>query len=99
MTLANRGTKRRCPHCGAPYYDLGRSPVICPKCQAPYVETQKVPVRASGVRSRAEPVLPADEPAEEATVFEEDETLESEELDSDILPDEDQEDEEREERD
>lgn len=97
MTLANRGTKYRCPNCGAAYYDLGRSPVVCPKCHAPYVEARKVPLRAA--RSRAEPVLPADEAVEEATVFAEDEALEAEELDDDTLPDDEQEDEEREERD
>lgn len=97
VTLANRGTKRRCPHCGAAYYDLDRSPVVCPKCQTPYVEAQKVPVRA--IRSRPEPTLPADEATEESAVFAEDETLESEDLDSEILSDEEQEDEDGEERD
>jgi len=28
------GTKRRCPACGAKYYDLGRSPPVCSRCGA-----------------------------------------------------------------
>jgi hypothetical protein len=94
VTIANRGTKRRCPHCGAAYYDLGRSPVVCPKCQTPYVEAQKIPIRAS--RARAEPPPPIDESADEATVFEEDEALDGDELDAEIGEDDkDKDDEER----
>jgi uncharacterized protein (TIGR02300 family) len=26
------GTKRTCQHCGARFYDLGRTPITCPKC-------------------------------------------------------------------
>lgn len=97
MTHANRGTKRRCPNCGAAYYDLGRLPIVCPKCQTAYVEAQKVPVRAA--RMRPEPVLPADDAADETTVFGEDETLEAEELDPEVLSEDEQEDEDGEDRD
>lgn len=89
MTVANRGTKRRCPHCGAPYYDLCRSPVVCPKCQTPYVEAQRVPMRAT--RARPEAPLPAEEPADDAAAFDEDESLDNDEIDSDILRDEEDE--------
>lgn len=98
MTIANRGTKRRCPNCGAAYYDLDRSPVVCPKCHAPYVETQRVPVRATRARP-AEVPLPIEETAEETSVFDEDEALHGDEMDEDIVPDEDREDEGGEDRD
>lgn len=92
MTHADRGTKHRCPNCGAAYYDLGRSPIICPKCQTLFVETPRVPVRAGG-RARVEPPVPLAEPADETTPFEEDEALEGEDLDAEIVSDEDQDDE------
>lgn len=97
MSLSNRGTKRRCPHCGAAYYDLGRSPVICPKCHTAYVETARVPARAT--RARAEPPPPLEEHADETAVFDEDEALEGDDMDADLRPDEDQEDEAGEDRD
>jgi uncharacterized protein (TIGR02300 family) len=28
------GTKRLCPHCGAKFYDLSKSPIVCPKCSS-----------------------------------------------------------------
>lgn len=98
MTHADRGNKRRCPNCGAAYYDLGRSPVICPKCHAPYVEAARVPMRPAP-RTRAEPPAPLDEPAEEMTVFDEDEALGGGELDNDIVPEEDQDEDVEEDRD
>lgn len=97
LTTADRGTKRRCPNCGTAYYDLGRSPVTCPKCQALFVETPRVPLRAPS-RSRIQSPAPAEEPMDEATVFDEDETADGDELEPDAVADEDQEDETGEDR-
>jgi ATP-dependent exoDNAse (exonuclease V) alpha subunit len=47
------GTKRRCPACGAKYYDLGRNPPICSRCGA-----KAEPGRAKAANSPA-----ASEPA------------------------------------
>lgn len=33
MTKAEWGTKRACPHCGAKFYDMMKSPIVCPKCE------------------------------------------------------------------
>lgn len=32
MAKPGLGTKRLCPHCGAKFYDLDKSPIVCPKC-------------------------------------------------------------------
>lgn len=94
MTSANRGTKRRCAHCGATFYDLDRSPVVCPKCHTPYVEAPRVPTRPAG-RARAEPV-PALEPADdEMAAFDEDEVLEREGEDEEAADEGEREDEDR----
>jgi hypothetical protein len=31
--------RRRCRDCGAPFYDLRRSPIVCPKCGSKYAPT------------------------------------------------------------
>ena len=36
MSKIERGVKRRCGSCEAPFYDMGRDPVTCPKCGAVY---------------------------------------------------------------
>src|SRR3954454_16880203 len=33
----DRGHKRRCTACAAPFYDLHRSPIVCPKCGVTHV--------------------------------------------------------------
>ena len=33
-----RGLKRRCPKCGAFFYDMGKKKFTCPKCQESYTE-------------------------------------------------------------
>jgi hypothetical protein len=33
-----RGLKRRCPKCGAFFYDMGKKKFTCPKCQEAYNE-------------------------------------------------------------
>lgn len=71
MPQANRGTKRRCANCGAPYYDLSRDPAICPKCETPFeprpaapLRAFRGPVRMSKYRAAEKPKI--EEPAEEA---------------------------------
>lgn len=70
MAQADRGTKRRCPSCGAPYYDLNHDPAICPKCNTEYVATPRTPLRV--VRGQAKVTAP---PVEEGAVFGEDEVV------------------------
>lgn len=73
MAHADRGTKRRCPSCGAPFYDLNRDPAICPKCQTEYVAVARAPLRPTRGQAKAAVVaIP-----EDAAVFEEDEVLDS----------------------
>lgn len=77
MANFTRGTKRRCGHCGAPFYDLDHSPVVCPKCQHEYVAPpQRLPSRS---RTYAAPP-PAPRDVEE-NQFEEDEALVAEDDD------------------
>lgn len=77
MELSNRGTKLRCGHCGAPFYDLGRSPVVCPKCHRDYVPPPVAPSRGNKGRAAAPVVAPFPEP-EAPEVFEEDEVMPAE---------------------
>lgn len=71
MAQAAWGTKRRCPSCGAPFYDLNREPAICPKCDAQYISAPRVPTRLFRGQAKVAPVPVIDE-----TEFEEDEVLE-----------------------
>lgn len=83
MTPAERGTKRRCPNCGAPFYDLNRTPITCPKCETAFQPEERLarspPRRAASrpVRAPIEPEVPVEEPEEEVAegVFDEDEIL------------------------
>jgi exodeoxyribonuclease V len=52
------GTKRRCPACGAKYYDLGRSPPTCSRCGA-----TAGPARTDGDGAQTPPDPPAAIPA------------------------------------
>lgn len=89
MSHANRGTKRRCPHCAAAFYDLDRSPVVCPKCHTPYVETPRMPTRQSGRTRAPEPEPEVETSEDEPAAFDEDEVLDREDADRDALGDED----------
>lgn len=71
LALANRGTKRHCGSCGAPFYDMNRDPIVCPKCHSPYVAVQRLPARISRARMN-DVVVPL--PVETAP-FEEEEIL------------------------
>lgn len=71
MAQAAWGTKRHCPSCGAPFYDLNRHPAVCPKCHAEYVAAPRLPTRSFRGQGKA---IAA--PAVEETGFEGDEVIE-----------------------
>jgi uncharacterized protein (TIGR02300 family) len=77
----DRGTRRRCSHCGAPFYDLQRVPIICPKCSTKYAPV--IPTR----RGRATPTGTDPEPVVVET--RESEVDEAEEEEDDVEDDED----------
>lgn len=89
MDQANRGTKRRCTNCGAPYYDLNRDPVVCPKCETPYQPRPAAPLRAfrGPVRiAKTRPVeVPKTEEAEDPEAFAEDEVMPAQEDDEESI--------------
>lgn len=92
MAHADRGTKLRCPSCGAPFYDLNRDPAICPKCQTQYVAAPRTPSRVTRGHAKAAIPIPDESPA----AFEEDEVLtgdnENEESEETLLDGDDDED-------
>jgi len=55
VVKAEWGTKRACPHCGAKFYDMAKSPIICPKCEK--VVEPEAPTRSR--RSSAKAVAQA----------------------------------------
>jgi hypothetical protein len=86
MAEFNRGTKRRCSHCGAPFYDLTRTPIVCPKCNQEWVAPTRAPAPTRMPRTHSAAVipLPVADAAEDVDQFAEDEVL------ADELPDEDE---------
>ena len=104
MAKAEWGLKRICPHCGAHFYDMRRSPITCPKCATVYDPAAQVRARR---QAREEPAKPAPAPKavpkpvvaedeipigdvdEEAEVVEEDEEDEALEDASELGEDED----------
>src|SRR5574337_2222031 len=51
-TFGRLGTKRRCPACGATYYDLNRRPPVCSRCGAPHAPQ---PAGGAPQKTRSEP--------------------------------------------
>ena len=72
------GTKRTCQSCGAPFYDMRRTPIVCPKCKTEFDPEAFTKVK----RGRPQPVVEEKRPAVVKEVPEEDAGLEIE------LPDE-----------
>jgi uncharacterized protein (TIGR02300 family) len=68
MSKPARGIKRVCQSCGAPFYDLGRTPIVCPSCQAVYQVTQ--PTSRRGERAPVPEVREKVEPEVEAVALE-----------------------------
>ncbi len=62
MAKPEWGAKRICHSCGAPFYDMGRDPIVCPKCATTYDPEAILKSR----RSRAP--LPDDKPVKAAVV-------------------------------
>src|SRR5262249_33986518 len=93
LPKASLGTKRICPNCHLPFYDLHKSPAHCPNCAHAFDPTEAL----RGRRSRGnEPVAKAEEAkvakapaegAEGAEVGDVAETEEGEEADEELLED------------
>ena len=91
---AEWGTKRMCQGCGAPFYDMRRSPIVCPKCGAtfdPEVFTKVRRARPQPVEEKPPP--PKKKPPviadEEELVVEAEETDEFEDIEGEETDEED----------
>jgi uncharacterized protein (TIGR02300 family) len=90
---ADRGQRRRCSKCSAPFYDLRRDPIICPKCgakQVPALPLRHERPRPTPTGREAEPVVvtAAEEAAEDDTdEKEEDDDTDAETPELDAEPD------------
>lgn len=58
MSKAEWGTKRRCATCGAPFYDMRRSPIRCPACDAEF-KPNAPRLRPVAAKRAAAPARPA----------------------------------------
>jgi uncharacterized protein (TIGR02300 family) len=92
------GIKRICQSCGAKFYDLKSSPIICPSCSAKFDPDALLRGRRprSTAAPKAAPVKAAEKPPKPATVDEDENPQETdevkvaeEELDTDTDTDED----------
>jgi len=77
-TMADRGQRRRCGKCSAPFYDLRRDPIVCPKCGAklaPQLPQRHERPRPTPTGREAEPVVvtAAEDVAEDDTDEDKDE--------------------------
>ena len=61
ITMPDRGLRRRCNKCAAPFYDLGRATIVCPKCGAAYV-----PARRRATPAGNDVIVEARKPAKES---------------------------------
>jgi uncharacterized protein (TIGR02300 family) len=48
---AKRGTKRVCPECGTPFYDLLRDTIPCPSCGVNFVAAMRPDVESTTITS------------------------------------------------
>lgn len=74
MTVAtpDRGQRRRCSSCSAPFYDLRRDPIVCPKCGATLVPPlpqrhQRPKPTPTGQDAEPAPVIAAETASEDDT--------------------------------
>ena len=93
LPKASLGTKRICPNCHLPFYDLSKSPAHCPNCAHAFDPTEVLRSRRGRGNepvAKAEEVKPAKAPvadAEVAEVGDVPEAEEGEEADEDVLED------------
>jgi len=93
LPKASLGTKRICPNCHLPFYDLHKSPAHCPNCAHAFDPTEVLRSRKRGgnepvakvEEAKAAKAPPAD--AEVAEVGDVPEAEEGEEADEDVLED------------
>jgi hypothetical protein len=106
MNQIDRGVKRRCGSCEAPFYDMLRYPVTCPKCGAVFDPTAgkkklasvprppktRTPKAAFGAAAKAaaKPVPKPVEADEPPAEVAEEEALDDVEVDSDEVEDADE---------
>jgi uncharacterized protein (TIGR02300 family) len=89
LPKANLGTKRLCPNCHLPFYDLGKNPAHCPNCDQVFDPTEVLRAR----RPRSSEVAKAEEtkakapPKDINDVGDVPEAEEGEEADEDLLED------------
>jgi uncharacterized protein (TIGR02300 family) len=93
LPKATLGTKRICPNCHQPFYDLSKSPAHCPNCAHVFDPTEVLKSRRGRGNepvAKAEEVKPVKAPvadAEVAEVGDVPEAEEGEEADEDVLED------------
>jgi uncharacterized protein (TIGR02300 family) len=81
-TPLDRGLRRRCTACRAPFYDLRRDPIVCPMCGVVQVPPVAAPGRSRGVPMRFRNTPPSDQvaaPSPAETVSEDEEEEEEKE--------------------
>ena len=97
MAKLDRGNKRICQNCSAPFYDLRRDPIVCPKCDAVFDLEAVLKSRrprgqtadaANSAKSKAkkETPAPAEEPADEKVEVEVEVEVEAE-AEAEVDPD------------
>ncbi len=93
MPKANLGTKRICPNCHLPFYDLTKSPAHCPNCAHEFDPTEVLRSRrgrGNEALAKAEETKAAKAPAADSEVPEVGdvpEAEEGEEADEELLED------------
>jgi uncharacterized protein (TIGR02300 family) len=92
LPKASLGTKRICPNCHQPFYDLQKSPAHCPNCAHNFDPTEVLRTRrgrGNEVIPKAEETKVAKAPAADAEVPEVGDVpeAEDEEADEDVLED------------
>ena len=93
MPKASLGTKRTCPNCHVPFYDLTKHPAHCPNCAHEFDPTEalKSARRARGnepvVKEEPKHVKPAAKDAEALEAGETAEAEDGDEADEEVLED------------
>jgi uncharacterized protein (TIGR02300 family) len=80
MTKPEWGSKRICLNCGTRFYDMQRSPIVCPKCGSENAPDAVTKVRRTVKKAAPHPVAEP-KPKVEATVDEDEATVDADETD------------------